>query len=87
MPDLPKFLARLAELTQSSNESVRLAAIKECLDRLIGRSPIFVDSVTTKVDIASLYLQALQRSSAKTVDGSTHIANEQNGSGAAAEPK
>jgi hypothetical protein len=61
MPDLPKFLERLAELTLSENESVRLAAIKECLDRLIGRSPIFVDSVTAKVDIGSLYLQALQR--------------------------
>jgi hypothetical protein len=61
MPDLPKFLARLAELTLSKNESVRLAAVKECLDRLIGRSPIFVDSVSAKVDIGAMYLAALQR--------------------------
>jgi hypothetical protein len=66
-----EFLARLAELTQSSNESVRLAAIKECLDRLIGRSPIFIDSVTTKLGIPGLYLKALQQANAKTVDGST----------------
>jgi hypothetical protein len=64
-------VARLAELTLSENESVRLAAIKECLDRLIGRSPIFVDSVTAKVDIGALYLRALQQANAKTVDGST----------------
>jgi hypothetical protein len=61
VPDLPKFLARLAELTQSRNENVRLAAIKECLDRLIGRSPIFVDSVSAKVDIGAMYLAALKR--------------------------
>jgi hypothetical protein len=36
-------------------------AIKECLDRLIGRSPIFVDSVSAKVDVGAMYLAALQR--------------------------
>ena len=61
MPDLPKFLARLAELTLSKNESVRLAAIKECLDRLIGPSPIFVDSVSAKIDVAQLYLNAMRK--------------------------
>jgi hypothetical protein len=86
MPDLPKFLARLAELTQSSNESVRLGAIKECLDRLIGRSPIFVDSVSAKVDIGQLYLPALQRANAKTIDGSTENGATQTIEGEA-EPK
>ena len=61
MPDLPKFLARLAELTLSKNESVRLVAIKECLDRLIGPSPIFVDSVSAKIDVAQLYLNAMRK--------------------------
>jgi hypothetical protein len=82
MPDLPKFLARLAELTQSSNESVRLAAIKECLDRLIGRSPIFVDSVTAKVDIGAMYLAALKRANG-VIDGGGD--NSINGVGAASD--
>jgi hypothetical protein len=79
MPDLPKFLARLAELTLSENESVRLAAIKECLDRLIGRSPIFVDTVTAKVDLGALYLRAL-----KKVNGVSDGGNS-NGVGAASD--
>jgi hypothetical protein len=67
-------------LTLSKNESVRLAAIRECLDRLIGRSPIFVDSVTAKVDIGQLYLSALRR--ANGVDDSNL-----NSVGAASDPE
>jgi hypothetical protein len=54
LPDLPLFLARLAELTQSSNETIRLQALKEIFDRLCGRSAVFVDATHTKVDVGAL---------------------------------
>jgi hypothetical protein len=58
----------LIELSKSPNETTRLAAIREILDRLLGKPAVFVDSVTAKVDIGSLYLQALQRVNSKAAD-------------------
>ena len=63
----------LIELTKSSNEATRLAAIREILDRLLGKPAVFVDAVHTKVDVGALYLQALKRA---RVDGG----NTSNGS-------
>jgi hypothetical protein len=61
LPRLPEFMDSLIELSKSPNEATRLAAIRELLDRLLGKPAVVVDSVTAKVDIGSLYLQALQR--------------------------
>jgi hypothetical protein len=68
LPHLPEFLERLAELTQSPNEATRLAAIREILDRLLGKPAVFVDATHTKVDIGQLYLAALKRANG-VVDG------------------
>jgi hypothetical protein len=57
---LPLFLERLAELTQSWNETTRLQALREILDRLLGKPAVFVDSAHTRVDVAALYLHAWQ---------------------------
>jgi hypothetical protein len=73
LPRLPEFMDGLIELTKSSNESTRLAAIREILDRLLGKPAVFVDAVHTKVDVGALYLQALKRA---RVDGG----NTSNGS-------
>jgi hypothetical protein len=61
LPRLPEFMDGLIELTKSSNEATRLAAIKEILDRLLGKPAVFVDATHTRVDIGQLYLAALKR--------------------------
>ena len=72
LPDLPLFLERLAELTQSSNETIRLQALREVFERLCGKSAVFVDATHTKVDIGQLYLAALKRANG-VVDGGNSI--------------
>jgi hypothetical protein len=72
LPDLPLFLERLAELTLSSNETIRLQALKEIFDRLCGKSAVFVDATHTKVDIGQLYLSALKRANG-VIDGSNSV--------------
>ena len=80
LPRLPEFMDVLIELTKSSNEATRLAAIKEILDRLLGKPAVFVDATHTKVDIGQLYLAALKRANG-VVDGGNSI----NGSAASDE--
>jgi len=62
LPRLDELMEELWELaTNSQSEMVRLAAIREILDRLLGRPAVFVDATHTKVDIGQLYLAALKR--------------------------
>ena len=86
-----KYLPRLDELMEglfelaihSPSESTRLAAIREILDRLLGKPAVFVDATHTKVDVGALYLQALKRANG-VIDGGNSI----NGSvGAASDPE
>jgi hypothetical protein len=85
LPDLPLFLERLAELTQSSNETIRLQALREILDRLLGRSAVFVDTTHTRVDIGAMYLAALKRANSHAVPSEPVIDGNSNGVGAASE--
>ena len=75
LPRLPEFMDGLIELTKSSNEATRLAAIKEILDRLLGKPAVFVDATHTRADIGQLYLSALKRANG-LIDGG----NSSNGS-------
>jgi hypothetical protein len=68
LPNLPLFLERLAELTQSNNETIRLQALREILDRLLGKPPVAIDATHTKLDVGQLYLAALKRANG-VVDG------------------
>jgi hypothetical protein len=61
LPRLPEFMDGLIELAHSPNEATRLAAIREILDRLLGKPAVFVDATTTRLDIGQLYLAALKR--------------------------
>ena len=61
---------------------VRLAAIREILDRLLGKPAVFVDATHTKVDIGQLYLAALKRANG-VIDGGGD--NSINGVGAASD--
>jgi hypothetical protein len=40
---------------------VRLAAIREILDRLLDKPPVAIDTTVAKVDIGAMYLAALKR--------------------------
>ena len=68
LPRLPEFMDSLIELSKSPNETTRLAAIREILDRLLGKPAVFVDATHTRVDIGQLYLAALKRANG-VVDG------------------
>jgi hypothetical protein len=57
LPRLDELMEELWELaTNSQSEMVRLAAIREILDRLLGKPAVFVDATHTKVDIGRKWL-------------------------------
>jgi hypothetical protein len=72
LPRLPEFMDALVELTRSRNEMTRLAAIRELLDRLLGKPAVFVDATHAKFDFGALYLQALKRANG-VIDGGNTI--------------
>jgi hypothetical protein len=72
LPRLPEFMDGLVELTRSPNETTRLAAIRELLDRLLGKPAVFVDTVDTKPDVGKLFLRALQRANGATSEGNSN---------------
>jgi hypothetical protein len=49
----------LIELSKSPDKATRLAAIKETLDRLLGKPAVFVDATHTRVDVGQLYLAVI----------------------------
>jgi hypothetical protein len=57
-PYTPAFVAALVELARSSDETVRLAAIHEFFDRLLGKPAVAV-AVDNSVSHQALYLSAL----------------------------
>jgi hypothetical protein len=68
---LPELFESLFQLTNSKNESIALQATREILDRLLGKPAISVDTTHTRVDIASLYLQALKEANRADSGGNT----------------
>jgi hypothetical protein len=70
---LPELFDRLFRLTQSSNERTQIAAISGLLDRLIGKPQVTIEATTTRVDVAALYLRAMQRANAETQSATSHI--------------
>jgi hypothetical protein len=59
-PYTPEFVAALVELVRSPNEAIRLAAIREALDRLLGKPAVAVAvNNTVEHDIRQLYLKAV----------------------------
>ena len=80
LPRLPEFMDGLIELSKSPHEATRLAAIKEILDRLLGKPAVFVDATHTKVDLGALYLQALKRANGVIdVDDTINGSNDEPG--------
>jgi hypothetical protein len=62
------YMAEVAEtllaLMRSPNESTRLSAVREILDRVLGRAAIAIDTTHTRVDVQAMYLQALKQANA-----------------------
>ena len=67
LPELFENLFRLA--APNNSPMVQIAATKELLDRLIGKPQVTIEAVTTKVDVAALYLRAMQKANAENGDG------------------
>jgi hypothetical protein len=80
LPRLPEFMDGLIELSKSPNESTRLAAIREILDRLLGKPAVFVDATHTNINIGELYLRALQRANGSGNTSTIDDGNSINGS-------
>jgi hypothetical protein len=61
-PHAPAFVAALVDLLQSKDEGTRIAAIREYLDRLVGKAVTLseTDATVRTLDIQALYLQAVQ---------------------------
>ena len=71
LPELFENLFRLA--APNNSPMVQIAATKELLDRLIGKPQVTIEAVTTKVDVAALYLRAMQKANAEIIPGTSHV--------------
>lgn len=60
----PRAIARLGRLIESENEQVALGAIREALDRNLGRPKASVD-VKVEASLSELHLEALRALTAK----------------------
>ena len=63
---LPAVFGRLMEMATDNSQPpmVQLAAIRLALDHLISRPQISVDTVTTRINVAELYRNAMIRANA-----------------------
>ena len=71
---IPELLENLFVLAEPDKPyMVQIAATKEILDRLIGKPQVTIESTSTRVDIASMYLAALKRANAEIQPANSHI--------------
>jgi hypothetical protein len=63
----PRAIARLGRLIESDNEQVALGAIKEALDRNMGKPKASVD-VKVEASLSELHLEALRALTAKATE-------------------
>jgi hypothetical protein len=71
-PHMPEVAQTLLALLHSPSESIRLSACREICDRVLGRSAIAIEATHTKLDLGTLYLQALKCANG-VVDGGNTI--------------
>jgi hypothetical protein len=62
---VPAAIERLAELVNSPNETIALAAIDQLLNRVYGKPVQAVENEVRKFDMAQLYLAAVQAANAE----------------------
>ena len=71
-PHMPEIAEVLLGLLRSQNESTRLSAAHEILNRLIGKPSIAIETTHTRIDVAQMYLAALKRANG-VIDGDNTI--------------
>jgi hypothetical protein len=69
---MPEVAETLLALMRSPDENTRLQAVREILDRTLGRAAIAIDATHTKLDVGQLYLAALKRANG-VIDGNNSI--------------
>jgi formate dehydrogenase maturation protein FdhE len=62
----PRAIARLGQLIESDSEQVALGAVKEVLDRNLGKPKASLD-VKVEASLSALHLQALEELAARQV--------------------
>jgi hypothetical protein len=72
-PYTQEFEVALVELVRSQDETVRLAAIKEAFDRLMGKAPLAIDSTVAKIDMGALYLAAVKSGNTPASDAAIDV--------------
>jgi hypothetical protein len=80
-PYTEEFIQALVGLVRSEDEAVRLSAVREFMDRLLGKPPVAVDQTVAKFDVGAsiqaLYLSAVEQANKpaepKTIQGSGAI--------------
>jgi hypothetical protein len=75
----PKFFEGLIELTKSDSENIRLQALREIFDRLLGRPAVSVDTTVMKMDLGELYRRALVRAKSHVVPSEPVVEGKVNG--------
>jgi hypothetical protein len=71
---VPELMDRLFLLTGRNNPPmVQIAAIRELLDRLLGKPQVTVEATTARLDIGSMYLAAMKRANAEMQPVNSHI--------------
>ena len=72
-PRMPEIAEVLLGLLRSQNESIRLSAAHEILNRLIGKPSTTIDTTHTRIDVAQMYLAALKRANGVIDDDNSRI--------------
>jgi hypothetical protein len=74
MHRLPELMDGLFQLTTPNNPPmVQIAAIRELLDRLLGKPQVMIEATTTRVDVGALYLAAMKRANAEINSAHAHV--------------
>jgi hypothetical protein len=69
-PNAALFVERLVELARSPDPTIALPAVREALDRLVGKPIVAVEQEITTLNMGQLYLEALKSvNQPKTIEG------------------
>jgi hypothetical protein len=76
-PYTEEFIQALVGLVRSEDAAVRLSAVREFMDRLLGKPPVAVDQTVAKIDVGAsiqaLYLSVVEQANKpaepKTIEG------------------
>jgi hypothetical protein len=69
-PRLPQYFEELEAIALDRSHPQQLQAIRELLDRLIGKPQVYIDTTTQTLNLSQLYVEALRKANEpKVLDG------------------